>query len=90
LQAAYFLFTDPLAIIAAALLIAQLKDLQLHRWTYPVGIALIAVTVVFSQAEPVKHLFRTAGPEVLCTPGLGDYYRRLHFPFCPPQPAQPQ
>jgi hypothetical protein len=90
LQQAYFLFTDPLTIIAAALLIAQLSDLQLNRWTYPLGIALIAVTVVMSQAEPVKHLFRTAGPEVLCTPGLDNYYRRLHFPFCPPPAPRPQ
>ncbi len=89
LQQAYFLFTDPLAIIAAALLVAQLKDLQQHRWTYPIGFALIAAHVVVSQAEPVKHLFRTAGPDVLCTQGLPNYYRRLGtFPFCPLPPAQ--
>lgn len=89
LQASYFLFTDPLAIIAAALLIAQLKDLQQSRWTYPVGVALIALHVIVSQAEPVKNLFRTAGPETLC-------YQQYRFPrlgplpFCPLQPAAVQ
>jgi hypothetical protein len=88
LQQAYFLFTDPLAIIAAALLIAQLKDLQQHRLTYPLGMTLIVATVVVSQAEPVKHVFKRAGPDVLCEEGLPNYYRRLGtFPFCAPQPA---
>jgi hypothetical protein len=90
LQQGYFLFTDPLAIIAAALLIANLKDLQFNRWTYPLGVTLIAAHVIVSQAEPIKHLFRTTGPEVLCTDGYAYYYRRLgHFPLCPPaQPPQ--
>ena len=83
LEQAYFLYTDPLAIVAAALLIARLTDLQQHRSTYPLGIALIAATIVVSQAEPVKHIFRTAGPEVLCQGGLQYYYRRLGvLPFC--------
>ncbi len=37
LKQEYFLLTDPLAIIAAALLVAKLTDLQRHRWTYPLG-----------------------------------------------------
>jgi hypothetical protein len=89
LEQAYFLFTDPLAIIAAALLIARLTDLQRHRWTYPLGVALVAVTIVVSQAEPVKHVFKTGGPEVLCQEGLPQYYRRLGtLPFCAAQSAQ--
>lgn len=91
LEQAYFLFTDPLAIIAAALLIARLTDLQQHRLTYPLGVALIAVTIVVSQAEPVKHVFKKAGPEVLCQGGLQYYYRRLGLlPFCQPQPGPPK
>jgi hypothetical protein len=88
LQQAYFLFTDPLAIVAAALLIARLTDLQQHRWTYPLGVTLIAATIVVSQAEPVKHAFKRAGPDVLCEGGLQNYYRRLGvLPFCQPEPA---
>jgi hypothetical protein len=86
LQQGYFLFTDPLAIIAAALLIAGLKDLQQHRWTYPVGVALVVSTIVVSQAEPIKHAFRRDSPQVLCDEGYFYFYRRLGWPpFCPPR-----
>ena len=81
LKQEYFLLTDPLAIIAAALLVAKLTDLQRHRWTYPVGAALIVAHIIVSQAEPVKHIFRTDGPEVLC--GLyGSAKRVEHLPVC--------
>lgn len=91
LQQGYFLFTDPLAIIAAALLIAGLKDLQQHRWTYPIGIALVVAHVVVSQAEPIKHALRSDSPQVLCDPGYMFHYQRLApLPFCPPRPAAQQ
>ncbi|MGH6663697.1 MAG: hypothetical protein ACREB2_02175 [Pseudolabrys sp.] len=84
LKQEYFLFTDPLAIIAAALLITKLTDLQRHRWTYPIGVALIVAHILVSQAEPVKHIFRTDGPEVWCD--LYGYAKRVeHFPFCKPR-----
>jgi hypothetical protein len=84
LKQEYFLLTDPLAIIAAALLIAKLTDLQRHRWTYPIGATLIVAHILVSQAEPVKHIFRTDGPEVLC--GLyGNAKRVEHLPVCKTQ-----
>ncbi len=88
LKQEYFLFTDPLVIIAAALLITNLVELQYHRWTFPLGVTLIAVTIVFSQAESVKHMFKTDGPEVLC--GLYPYAKRLeHLPICKMQMRAP-
>lgn len=84
LKQEYFLLTDPLAIIAAALLIAKLTDLQRHRWTYRAGAALIVAHILVSQAEPVKHIFRTDGPEVLCE--LYDNAKRVErFPVCKSQ-----
>jgi hypothetical protein len=81
LKQEYFLLTDPLVIIAGALLLIRVPSLQTHRWAYPVGVALIAVHVVISQAEPVKHIFRTDGPEVLC--GLYDHAPKVeHLPVC--------
>ena len=81
LKQEYFLLTDPLVIIAAAWLMVRVPGLSTHRWAYPVGVALIAVHVVISQAEPVKHIFRTDGPEVLC--GLYNYTPRVeHLPVC--------
>ncbi|MBX6330165.1 MAG: hypothetical protein IRY89_16550 [Pseudolabrys sp.] len=83
LKQEYFLLTDPLAIIAAALLIAKLTDLQRHSWTYPVGVALIGAHLVVSQAEPVKHALKTGGPDVLC--GLYQNAKRVeHLPVCKP------
>jgi hypothetical protein len=86
LKQEYFNFTDPLVIIAAALLLANLPVLQNHRWTYAAGVALIAVHVVMSQMEPVKRLIRHDQPEVIC-----DFYayaaRVEKFPTCP-KPAQ--
>jgi hypothetical protein len=82
LKQEYFNFTDPLVIIAAALLLANLAPLQSHRWAYCAGVALIAVHAVMSQAEPVKRLFRHDSPEVIC-----DFYhyaaRVEKFPTCP-------
>jgi hypothetical protein len=82
LKQEYFLLTDPLAIVAAALLIAKLTDLQRHRWTYAVGMALIVAHIVVSQAEPVKHAYlKRGGPDVLC--GLYHEAKRVeHLPVC--------
>jgi hypothetical protein len=88
LELGYFIFTDPLVIIAAALLIANLTDLQRHRWTYPIGIALIAAHVILSQVEPVKNDFRTKKVDVVCE--QQSRLQRLALPFCPPRPALPQ
>ena len=82
LKQEYFLLTDPLVIIAAALLVAQVPELRRHRWAYPAGVALIAAHLVISQAEPVKHLFKSGGPEVLCS--LYDNAQKVErLPACP-------
>jgi hypothetical protein len=86
LKQEYFNFTDPLVIIAAAFLIANLAPLRNHRWTFAAGVALIAVHAVMSQMEPVKRLLRNDRPEVIC-----DFYayaaRVEKFPTCP-KPTQ--
>ena len=78
----YFNYTDPLIIIAGALLLAKLTDLQNHRWAYPVGATLIALHVAFSQAEPIKHAFLLrSGPETKCDV-LNGLRGMERFPFC--------
>ena len=84
-QIAYHIFTDPLIIIAAALLFAKLVWLQNHRLALPVGIALIGSHVIVGQAEPVKKAFSRSGAEVIC--GLYHNARRVErFPFCDKRP----
>lgn len=81
LKLEYFILTDPLVVIAAALLLMKLVKLHTHPWAYPFGVALIVSHVAVSQAEPVKHVFKKEGPEVLC--GLYPHAKRVEqFSFC--------
>ncbi len=84
LKLEYFIYTDPLVVIAAAWLLVHLSDLKTHRWAYAVGIAVFAVHLMLGQAGPVKHVFRKAGPEGECS-WLPHYAKRIErFSFCPP------
>jgi hypothetical protein len=81
LKAEYFIFTDPLIIIAGTMLLDRMSDLRFHKWAYPIGMALIIVHLGISQAEPVKHVFARRGPENICE--WNQYYLpRLPLPWC--------
>lgn len=83
LKLEYFVFTDPLVVIAAAWLLIHMPDLKTHRLAYGVTFAVLALHVIVSQAEPVKHVFRTDAPQNEC-PWLPHYASRIErFPFCP-------
>ena len=83
LKLEYFVFTDPLIIIAGMLLLDQARDLWQHPWTFTVGAVLIALHVVISQAEPVKIAFKGKGRESICE--WSPYYLpRLPLPWCGP------
>jgi hypothetical protein len=79
---AYIIFTDPLVIIAGALLLAGLKGIQHTRWTFGVGVGLMTLHVVLSMAEPVKQTFRTSRPTELCGPLQATIPQIGPFPFC--------
>jgi hypothetical protein len=83
LKLEYFLFTDPLTIIAFALLLVKMPDLQYHRLVVPIGAALIVAHIAVGQSEPVKHSLVRTGPEPICA-WFKEYIARLdRFPFCP-------
>ena len=83
LKIEYFIYTDPLVIIAAALLLAGLPQLQSHRWAYQIGALLIAAHIIVSQAEPVKHTFSRSVPMNFCIEHF-EYTKRIErFSFCP-------
>ena len=61
LKSEYFILTDPLIILAGALLLDRLSDLRFHRWAYPIALVLFALHIVISQAEPIKYAFSAGG-----------------------------
>jgi hypothetical protein len=82
LQLAYFILTDPLTIIAAALLLAEVPSLQDHPRAYQIGATLIAAHFLLSQSEPVKHTFQSSKPPEFCVEHF-PYTRRIRtFSFC--------
>jgi hypothetical protein len=83
LKLEYFIYTDPLVIIAAAWLLAQRRELRRHRWAYQVGALLVGIHILVSQAEPVKHTWMRDKPLEFCEPHMALTKRIERFPFCP-------
>lgn len=88
LKAEYFILTDPLIILAGALLLEKMDDLRWNKWAYPIGVALIVAHIAVSQAEPVKHVLKRSGPEYICE--WNEYYEPLlPMPWCDKPPKRP-
>ena len=81
LKPEYIIFTDPLIIIAGALLLEAMPDVASRKWAWPIAVALFVAQIAVSQAEPVKHVFKTSGPEYICD--WNQYYEPLlPLPYC--------
>ncbi len=88
LKPEYFLLTDPLIILAGALLLDRMNDLRWSKWAYPIGVALIVAPVAISQAEPVKHVLKRSGPGYICD--WNELYQpELPMPWCDKPPKRP-
>lgn len=81
LKVEYFVFIDPLIIIAGMLLMARIDFVRSHRATFPVGATLIALHIVVSKAEPIKMLIIRSGPESICE-WHQEYLPNLRLPWC--------
>jgi hypothetical protein len=81
LQTPYFAYTDPLLILAAALELAHLPDLQTKRWAQNAAMCLLVVYVVWAHVEPVKAVLRHNQPQDACV-WLPAHVSRVEFPFC--------
>ncbi len=82
LKAEYFIFTDPLIILAGAVLLDRLRDLRFHKWTYGIGIALLGLHIAVGQSEPLKYALKRSGPQPVCE--WNRYYMPLlPLPWCP-------
>ncbi|WP_316232745.1 hypothetical protein [Bradyrhizobium sp. SZCCHNPS2010] len=83
LKTEYFIFTDPLIVLAGALLLDRLTDLGRYRFATAIGYTLVALHIVIGQAEPVKYATRRTGPESVCE-WRGYYLPLLQLPWCSP------
>jgi hypothetical protein len=88
LKSEYFIFTDPLIILAGAVLLDSLRDLRFYKWTYLVGTVLFGLHIAVGQAEPIKYAFMRRGPESICEWNQ-HYMPLLPLPWCKLAPAQP-
>jgi hypothetical protein len=84
LRTEYFIFTDPLIILAGAILLDRFApSLSFAKWTYPAAVTLLGCYLVVGQAEPVKYAFKETGPESICEWNR-HYMPLLPLPWCPP------
>jgi hypothetical protein len=81
LKSEYFIFTDPLIILSAAILLDCLRDLRFHRLAYPIAATLFALHIAVGQAEPIKYAFKRTGPQSICA-WSGYYAPLLPLPWC--------
>jgi hypothetical protein len=88
LKSEYFIFTDPLIILAGAILLDSLSELRFHKWTYPVAAALFGLHIAVGQAEPVKYSFKRGDPESICQWNQ-HYLPLLPLPWCSTPPVRP-
>jgi len=77
LKSEYFVFTDPLIILAGAILLDRMRSFRFHKWAYPIAATLVGLHLVIGQAEPVKYALKRAGPEPVCE------WNRYHLPLLP-------
>jgi hypothetical protein len=88
LKSEYFIFTDPLIILAGAILLDSLTDLRFHKWAYAVTAALFGLHIAIGQAEPIKSAFMRSGPEPICK-WNEHYMPLLPLPWCSSPPIRP-
>jgi hypothetical protein len=88
LKSEYFIFTDPLIVLAGAVLLDGLNELRFHRWTYPVAMVLFGLHIAVGQAQPIKYAFMRRGPQPICE-WNGHYMPLLPLPWCSSGVARP-
>ncbi len=82
LKAEYWIFTDPLIIMAGALLLAHLAPIRSHRFALPVSILLMVVTIVIGQSGALRTALLRAPPQPICEWNRS-YLPLMPLPFCP-------
>jgi hypothetical protein len=88
LKSEYFILTDPLLILAGAILLDRMTYFGVSRWASPIAIMLFGLHLVVSQSEPVKAAYARVGPERICDWNWL-YLPLLPLPWCANPPVQP-
>jgi hypothetical protein len=81
LKVEYFIFTDPLIILAGGILLDRLGKLRLHKWAFPIAATLLGLHVAVGQAEPIKYAFKRSGQQSICD-WSGSYMPLMPLPWC--------
>jgi hypothetical protein len=82
LKIEYFIFTDPLIILAGAILLERLGEWRFHKWAFPIAATLLGLHVAVGQAEPIKYAFKRSGQESICDWNRS-YLPLMPLPWCP-------
>ena len=82
LKSEYYVFTDPLIILAFAVLLESLSDLRFHKWAYPVGATMFVLHISVGHADAVKYATKRSGPQSICEWNR-HYLPLLPLPWCP-------
>ena len=86
----YFIYTDPLLILAAALVAARFPEWQAWAWRRKASLVVVALCVLWGNHLPVKQLLLgTHDPKEACR-WLPTYVTRIQpFPYCAGDPPPP-
>ena len=80
---AYFVYTDPLLILAAALVAVRFPEWQQWAWKRKATLAIVVFCILWGNHPPVRQLlFATHDPKLACE-WLPSYLSRIGpFPYC--------
>jgi hypothetical protein len=82
----YIIFGDSVIVVAAAWLFGNMPELAAHRLAFPIGVTLLAIQLVFGQAQAMRTSFLLRrSPEGTCE-WVSHYVKLIErFPYCPPK-----
>jgi hypothetical protein len=87
LKSEYFILTDPLMILAGAVLLQSLDRQPRGGLAVATAAALFCAHILVSQAEPVKHVMKQSGPNYICDWNQV-YEPKLPMPWCAEPPPR--
>lgn len=82
LKPEYWIYTDPLVIIAGAMLLEKFPHFRRARYASAIAVALFAAHIAVSQASRVRVVISRSGPDPICQWNTF-YMPQMKLPFCP-------